>query len=242
MIPLLLASGGVVCLTTTLVLLRALGPRYRIARLLSATPQADITEARELAHGRPVYIRVSGRISSDEEFPDEHDRPLVYRRKRIEISQGGGGWKALADGREAVPFGIQTRDAFIGVDIGAIGDGLIAIPREAVGQLSDLPVDVGPLPGESAFGMAPETPARLLIEQLSAVEHATICGTPVLRDGEPLLTSGGERPLIVTSLEVSAAMRLLAAGHRRRVVLAGMLAALGVGLVLVAAGALVAGL
>ena len=123
MIALLLASGSAVCLATTLVLLRALGPRYRIARLLSATPQVDIAEARELAGGRPGYVRVSGRISSDEEFPDEHDRPLVYRRKRIEVSQAGR-WRALTDDREAVPFGVQTRDAFIGVDISAIGDGL----------------------------------------------------------------------------------------------------------------------
>ncbi len=229
------------CLAMTLVLLRSLGPRYRIARLLSATPEVDIGEARELAHGRPVYVRVSGRISSDEEFPDEHDRPLVYRRKRIELGQASR-WNTLADGREAVPFGIQTRDAFIGVDIGAIGDGLIAIPREAAGQLSDLPADVGPLPDVPASDMAPDTPARLRIEQLSAVEHATICGTPVLRDGEPLLTSGAGRPLIVTSLEVPAAMRLLAAGHRRRVVLAGTLLAVGVLLVLAAAGALLGGL
>ena len=90
--------------------------------------------------------------------------------------------------------------------------------------------------------MAPETPARLLIEQISAVEHATICGTPILRDGGPLLTAGAGRPLIVTSLEVPAAMRLLAAGHRRRVALAGLLLALAVGLVVAAAGALLGGL
>ena len=95
-------------------------------------------------------------------------------------SDGKGGWRTIADEREAVPFGVETRDAFIAIDESAIAEGLVAIPRESTGVLSDLPAEL--LEGIDDLPPA-DTPARLVIEQLSAVEHATVCGTPVLRDG-----------------------------------------------------------
>ena len=230
--------GAVACLFIAFLLLRSLGIRYRVGRLLAVAPTAQIEDARELAARKPKYVRLSGRISSDEEFPDENDRPLVFRRKRIEIASANGMWRTIADEREAVPFGVETRDAFMAVDSAAIGDGLVAIPRESTGKLSDLPADllagVADLPG-------PDTPARLVIEQLSAVEHATVCGTPVLRDGQPMITAGLGRPLVITTLEPPAAMRLLAAGQRPRVLaaaacLGGALVFLGLTLVALIVG------
>jgi hypothetical protein len=85
---------------------------------------------------------------------------------------------------------------------------------------------------QAAAGVAPETPVRLTIEQLSAVEHVSACGRPELRDGDPVLTAGLGRPLVVTALDRPAAMRLLASGARRRVAAAAML--IGAGLMLVA--------
>jgi hypothetical protein len=225
MFPMILLAGALGCGVATLALLRSLGPRYRVGRLLAATPTLEIEDARQAAAGRETYVRVTGRISSDEEFPDENDRPLVFRRKRIEIGDGRGGWRVIADEREAVPFGLETRSAFIAVDETAIDAGLVAIPREAGGRLSDLPAD---LVASIREPPSPDTPARLVIEQLSAVEHATACGTPVLRNGIPTLTTGTGRPLIVTTLEVPAAMRLLAADHRPRVVAAAALLAVAV--------------
>ena len=136
-------------------------------------------------------MRITGRISSEEEFPDENDRPLVFRRKRIDVrvaaaaagGAGAGGWRTIADEREAVPFGIETRDVFIAVDEAAIADGLVAIPRESVGVVADLPKDL--LEGVENVP-AQDVAARLVIEQLSAVEHATVCGTPVMRNGQPV--------------------------------------------------------
>jgi hypothetical protein len=232
-----LLAVGVAALAGTLILLRSLGPRYRVGRLLSAAPAVEITEARALAAGKSVYVRVNGRISSDEEFPDENDRPLVYRRKRIEVG-GPGRWSIVADEREAVPFGVETRSDFIALDEAALGVGLVAIPRVAEGTLADLPADIR----SDVADTPPNAPARLVIEQLSAVEHATVCGMPVLRDGQPTLTAGLGRPLIVTTLEIPAAMRLLAAGHRRRVIAAAALLATGLGLLFAAAVTVLAGL
>jgi hypothetical protein len=238
LIPFILFLAALACVFVAALLLRSLGSRYRVGRLLAATPEVAIDEAVSLAsRSRPTYVRVTGRISSDEEFPDENDRPLVFRRKRLQVAlattrlgaRRESDWRTVADEREAVPFGVETRSAFIAVDDAAIDYGLVAIPRESTGRLSDLPADVA---SDAESSLPPDTAARLLIEQLSAVEHATACGVPTMRDGVPVLTSGLGRPLIITTLDAPAAMRLLAAGARRRVLAsAGLLmaaAALGV--------------
>jgi hypothetical protein len=236
----ILVLAGIVMLFLALALARAIGPGYRIGRTLSAAMQLPLADVlAEAADGRTSgYLRTSGRISSDEEFPDENDRPLVFRRTRLQVREGRD-WRAIEDERTAVPFGIEERGAFLAVDIEALGDGLVVVPREATGVASELPE------GTRAGGHAlpPTTPVRLRIDQLSAVEHATVAG--VVRpgpDGVPTIGAGADRPLIVTSLAPAEAMRVLAAEHRGGVRLASVL--LVAGLATIAAGlvALVVGL
>jgi hypothetical protein len=241
MTPLVLTLAGVAAIAVALLLLRTLGPRARLGRLLAAAPGVSIEEAQELAAGPAVYVRVTGRVSSDEEFPDENDRPLVFRRTRIQVKSPGAQWRELMDEREAVPFGVETRSTFLAVDETALGDGLVAIPRVADGVVGQIPPERTDLL-EAAAGLPADTPMRLTIEQVSAVEHVTACGRPMLRDGQPFLTAGLGRPLIVTSLDQPAAMRILAAGARRRVAAAALLIAAGLVLFVIAAGVLVAGL
>jgi hypothetical protein len=227
----ILAVAAVAALAVALLLLRSIGPRYRIGRLISATPQRTIDDAIAIARdGESRYVRVNGRISSDEEFPDDQNRPLVYRRTRLEVQVADGGWSSIVDEREAVPFGVETRQSYIAVDDAALDGGLVVIPRVSVGKVSDLPAD---LAADVPSGTAPDADARLTIEQLSAVEHATVVGQPVQRDAGATMTAGLGRPLIVTILDQPAAMRVLAGDHRGRVVVATI--ALGVGLGLLAA-------
>lgn len=240
MIAPLLVLGGVALLAGGLVLLRSTGVGYRVGRTLAAAmevPLADVLT--EAAEGRLTgYLRTGGRLASEEEFPDEHDRPLVFRRRRIQVREARA-WKTIEDDRTAVPFGIEERGAYLAVDLDALGDGLVVVPRDAVGVASDLPADSLP----DGMTLAPTTPVRLRIDQLSAVEHATVAG--VVRrghDGQPHITAGEGRPLIVTSLAPAEAMRVLAAEHRGSVRLAS--ASLMAGLATIAAGliALVTGL
>ncbi len=216
-----LAGLALMSIVTVMILLRSLGPGYRVGRLLAATPLVTIEDAAELARGESArYVRVNGRISSAEEFPDEHDRPLVYRRSRIALRDATGRWTTHIEDLEAVPFGVESRSSLIAVDDAALGDGLVVIPREAEGIASDLPQDrIEALPPS----YRPTDPARLTIEQLSAVEHATVCGQPVQGSSGPMLTAGLGRPLIVTTLDAPSAMRLLARHHRRRVLAATVL-------------------
>jgi hypothetical protein len=230
--PIVLAVGGMLALILALLLLRSLGTRFRLGRLLSAAPEVTLEECRELAGGAAVYVRVSGRITSTEEFPDENDRPLVFRRTRLEVQVAPDRWRTVLDEREAVPFGVESRSAFVAIDQDALGDGLVAIPRIATGSARELHGDMA----AAASGVAPDSPVRVTIEQLSAVEHVSACGKPELRDGQAVLTAGLGRPLIVTALDQPAAMRLLASGARRRVTAAAVLIAAGLALVALAVG------
>lgn len=235
-----LALVGIGLLALGLVTLRATGGGYRIGRTLAAAqelPLADVLA--EAGDGRTHgYLRTKGRVSSEEEFPDELDRPLVFRRKRLQVREGRS-WRTIEDERTAVPFGIEERGASLSVDLDALGDGLVVVPRVAVGVASDLAA--GALPDGAT--LPPATPVRLRIDQLSAVEHATVAG--VVRpgpDGTPRITAGSGRPLIVTSLAPPEAMRVLAAEHRVRVRLAAALMVAGLATIVAGLVALVVGL
>lgn len=227
-------------LVVAVLLLRATGTGYRVGRMLAVAMEVPLPDALEAAaSGRtPGYLRTSGRISSDEEFPDENDRPLVYRRQRLQALEGRT-WRTLADDRTAVPFGIEERGAFLVVDVDALGDGLVVVPREAAGTASELPSGALP-PGVT---LRPETPVRLRVDQLSAVEHATVAGVVGSGpDGQPRISAGADRPLIVTSLAPSEAMRVLAAEHRGGVRVASVLLVAGLGAIAAGLAVLVMGL
>lgn len=238
--PLVLIVTGVLAIAVGSLLLRTYGQRARVGRLLAVTPRVSIAEARALAaSGARRYVGVDGRLDADAEFPDEHDRPLVFRRRRLE-ARSGPGWRLLDEQRDEVPFRVREGLEEIDVDVAALDVGLVTLVREAAGTAAEA---AAALPDGVAGHPADDTPVRLRLEQLSTVEHATVLGMPIVGlAGRPLLTAGTGRPLVVSTLERDEAMRVIAGGRRARPVaaavalLAGLLL-LGVGL----AWALVAG-
>jgi hypothetical protein len=219
-VPAVLGVLGLACLLAGALLLRRL-PGYRIARLLRAAPEVSVAEAvAAAAEGEPRYLRIRGRITSDEEFPDEHDRPLVYRRRRLEVARLRGRWASVDDGREAVPFAVEERSAFIAVDAEALGEGLVVLPRIASGTAAEV---MDRLPAE----VDPESEVRFRVDQISAVEVATVAGVPRREGSRVVIGSGLGRPLILTTLEVPAAMRVLGGGRSVPLVAAAGLIAAG---------------
>ena len=203
--PLVLLAFGIALLIAAGLVLRSFGPRLRVGRLLATTPRVTVAEARALAEaGTRRYVRVDGRIDSDQEFEDRDHRPLVLRRTRIE-ARDRGGWRSLEDGRELVQFEIHEGIDAIGIDAQRLDAGLVVVPRESAGTAAEL--------GERASGVPPTTPVRVVIEQLSSVEHATALGMPISDAGSVRLTAGLGRPLVVTTLERDEAIRVLAKGR-----------------------------
>ena len=101
-----------------------------------------IEEAVELAAREPKYVRVSGRISSDEEFPDDKTGRWSFAASASRSARHGQ-WRTIVDEREAVTFGVETRVAFIAVDEWRLGEGVVVIPRVSTGTVGDLPADLG---------------------------------------------------------------------------------------------------
>jgi hypothetical protein len=225
--PLLLVAAGLLAFVAAFLVLRTLGPRYRVGRLLATTPKVTVEQALLLAHqGRDRYVRVDGRIDASEEFEDHDHRPLVFRRTRLEARHARG-WEAFEDSREQVRFGISEGLADIAVDAAALDAGLVVVARESTGVAADLADRV-------PAGIPAATPVRARIEQLSSVEHAVVLGVPVSNGEGPRLTAGLGRPLILTTLELPEAMRVLAGGRTTRPRIAAAL--VGGGALLVAGG------
>jgi hypothetical protein len=226
--PLALIALGFGLFAGGALFLRSLGSGQRVGRLLAGTPRVSIEQAIALTTERiPRYVRVDGRLDSDEEFPDERDQPLIYRRRRLEALRGGH-WQLLGEARDLVPFQLNAGLASIAIDAAALDVGLVVLPREAVGAAAEA---AELLPD----GLDPATTVRLRVEQVSAVEHATVVGTPALdASGKAILTAGTGRPLILSTLDPAEAMQLLSGGRNRALVVAVLLvsglAVLAVGL------------
>jgi hypothetical protein len=182
--------------------------------------------------GEQRFVRVDGRIDSEDDFEDADHRPLVLRRTRFEHRTGRlPSWRTLDLQVEAVPFELNEGLDSIGVDRAALGDGLVVVPRRSVGVVADLGGRVS-VPDRSR----PEAAARVTIEQVSSVEHAIVAGVPTLDPtGAPILSAGGGRPLILTTLEIPEAMRVLTGGAVRRSRTAAACLVAGAGLLAVGA-------
>jgi len=228
--PQLLIAIGAAVLVVGVALLRSFGPSYRVGRLLASAPPVSIGEAVRLARaGERRFVRIDGRIDSDAEFEDADHQPLVLRRTRFESRSAGllARWTTFEQQTEAVPFQLNEGLDTIGIDRAGIGDGLVVVPRRSVGVVGDLG-DRAPT-GDAA--LAPDLPARVTIEQVSSVEHAIVLGFPALDpDGAPIMTAGRGRPLILTTLEIPEAMRILTGGAQGRARAAAASLAIGGGL------------
>jgi hypothetical protein len=229
--PLLLLEIGLAVLAIGVAALLSFGPRYRIGRLLASVPRVSVGEALAMAAAsEPRYVRIDGRIDSDEDFEDADHRPLVLRRTRVEARMGASRrWRTFEHSHEAVAFQLNEGLDSILVDEAALDAGLVVVTRQSVGVAGDL--------GDRLAAVSANVPTRVTIEQVSSVEHAIALGVPVEGpDGKVRLTAGRGRPLILTTLEIPEAMRILTGGAvgRSRLVAA----CLAGGATLVLAGAI----
>ncbi len=177
--PLLLIVLGIAALGAGGLVLRTFGPRYRIGRLLAATPSVSVAEARELAEASdasPRYVAIRGRIDAEHEFEDDAHRPLVLRRARLELRTGAN-WVTVDEHTTAVDFEVREGIDAIGIDHAALLAGLVVVQRESVGRAADAPERI---PADTP----PDTPMRLRVEQVSSVEHAIVLGVPVRAAGD----------------------------------------------------------
>ena len=222
-IPVVLAIAGALALGIAGAILRSFGPRYRVGRLLAVAPRVSVAEAVRIAEsGESAYVRVDGRIDSDDEFEDADHRPLVLRRTTLRWRPPGGrgSWATLDEATEQVGFVVREGLDEIGVATPELADGLVVVPRLRRGQAGDL--------GDHAPASIPaDADVTHTVEQVSSVEHASVAGVPRRgSDGKPVIGAGLGRPLLLTTLEHDEAMRILTGGAtgRARIAIACMVA------------------
>jgi hypothetical protein len=233
-LPLIPLVAGIGALVAGWLILRTYGPSYRVGRLLASTPEVSVGEAVALAGGPARYVRVRGRIDSETDFEDDAHRPLVFRRTRLQL-RSGSDWTAFEDRRERVPFEVREGLDGIAIDDAALDAGLVVVPRESVGTAADAADRV-------PAGTAPTTPVRLLVQQVSSVEHAIVLGVPGLdASGTAHLSAGLGRPLVLTTLEPDEAIRVLTQENPRRPLAAAICFAAGLVLVTLAIGIAIVG-
>lgn len=210
MTPILVVAAGLLALLAGLLVARSFGQGGRLGRLIAGTRIVPIADAVELGRTGPVrYVQVAGRIDAEEPFEDAAHRPLVLRISLLETSSERG-WIVVDRHREAVPFRVVSEGAELDIDVDALDEGLVVLPREAVGTAGEIPER---LPAETP----PGNPVRYTIRQVSAVEHAAVLGVPVAAaDGRVRMAPGEGKPLILSTLERDEAMRMLGAGRRWR--------------------------
>jgi hypothetical protein len=221
--PLLLSTVGFGALIVATTILRSFGPRYRIGRLLAVAPTVSIAEASAIADaGTQRYIRIGGRIDSDDDWEDADHRPLVLRRTAYAWRPAGGGrWRSFDAQLEVVPFVVREGLDEIAVDAAGIADGLVTVPRQHLGHAADIEA-------MTAAGIDPAADARVEVSYVSTVDHATVLGVPHrTADGQLVIGPGMGRPLIVSILEDEEAMRVLTGGAtgRSRLAVAALVAA-----------------
>lgn len=221
--PLLLSTVGFAALIVATTILRSFGPRYRIGRLLAVAPHVSIAEARTLAEqGVQRYVRIDGRIDSEDDWEDDDHRPLVLRRTTYAWRPAAGGrWRTFDAKLEVVPFVVREGLEEIAVDSSAIAEGLVTVPRQRVGTAADLEA-------MTAVGIDPAAEARMETGYVSTVDHAAVLGVPQRgKDGQVVIAPGLGRPLIISILEDAEAMRVLTGGatQRSRIAVAALIAA-----------------
>jgi hypothetical protein len=148
--------------------------------------------------------------------------------------RGTARWRPFDTRLEAVPFLVREDLDELDVDASGIGDGLITVARERVGQAEEFEA-------MTARGIDPTADARMEIGFVSTVDHAAVLGVPQRSpDGHVVIGPGLGRPLIVSILEDDEAMRVLTGGATGRsriavgaLVTAGVCFAVAVGLWLV---------
>ena len=228
-IPTVLILFGLAALALGAVILRTFGPGYRVGRFLAATRSVSVADAVAMAtSGGPAqYVKITGRIDSETDFEDAAHRPLVFRRTRID-AKAGRKWRSIDDVREAVPFEVNEGLESVGIHHEDLDEGLVVLPRQSVGTAADAPEWM-------SSDWDPATVVRLLVQQVSNVEHAIVAGVPTLDPaGKPMLAAGLGKPLILTTLATDEAMRVLAGEHPRRPLVVAI--SLVVGVVFVSVG------
>jgi hypothetical protein len=232
------AAAGAVLASAGLLAIRSSGARMGLARRFAGAQGYHVADVlRGAAPGRAV--RVAGRIRCREPIRTSGGERLVLLHRDVEVRVPGAGWLPVQRLREARPFDLWDHAGAVRVAPDLVAEPLVVIPDRWQGRPEELPAELAAAVREIAarLGAEPDA-ARAETRRVSVVDRLELLAD-VGHDGHGAAALRPPRGgLVVSNLELDAAMRLLG-GPRRRRVLAGS-AAVAIGLLLVTIGAVLA--
>jgi hypothetical protein len=237
-LPLTVLMAGVLLVLAGGGALRWSGARAGVGRRLAAARQVRVADllTEDPPPARPV--RVVGRIRCADPILTAQGDRLVALHRDVEVRMARGGWRTIERRRETRGFELWDHGGSLAIDPAAAAEPLVVIPHVWRGDPAELGAEHrAALARLTAEGGDPGA-ARSVTRTLSVVERLLVLAA-VRRAADGTISlfppPGG---YVISALELDDAMRLL--GGPRRGLLLPAAAAIGVGALLTAVGAVLA--
>lgn len=215
------ATGAIALVAAGLLLVGASGARVALALRLAGARQVRVGELQDLDPLPARALRIAGRIRCSEPLTARDER-LVALHRDVEVRLEDGGWRTIERVRETRSFELWDHSASVRIDPAQAAEPLVTIPHVWKGRPQELQeeahraaVDRLNREGRRPIAARSTTRAVSVVERLLVLARARRGA-----DGDVTLEAppGG---LVISSLELPDAMRLLG-GPRRRLMLAGI--------------------
>jgi len=222
----LLLAGGL--LLGGFLLARSSGARIALGRRLAGAREHRVGDLADLdpAPGRPV--RVVGRIRCPDPIVTARDDRLVALHRDVEVQLPDGSWRTIERLRITRRFDLWDHDGSLAIDAAEAAEPLVTLPHVWRGSVDEL-TDEGHVAAVERLRAEgrPPVAARSATRMVSVVERllvlarvdATAPGVVSLRP-----PPGG---LVISTLDLPDAMRLLGGSGRGRLIAGSVLRALG---------------
>lgn len=231
-----LAAIGLALLALSLVALRSSGARPSVARRLAGPQELKVGRLLDEDAGeipdRPV--RITGRIRCREPLDAGDGERLVAFHRDVEVLVGTR-WRSVERMRETRSFELWDHDGSLSVDPAAAAEPLITIPHAWHGSPDELEEPHASAAARLAERHGPITEARAISRTLNVTDRLLVLARPVRGADGTIHLEPPEGGYLISNLALDDAMRVL--GGRNRRVAAGGVVGIGLGIALLAVGA-----
>jgi hypothetical protein len=220
-VPLLaMAVGGLGVVLGTL-LVRSSGADTRAGRRLAGARAVALGDLRDLAQRDalpPGPIRVHGRVRCANPIVTVDGDQLALHHRDVELQLPGGQWRTVERLRDVRPIDLWERTASVPLDLAQLAEPLIAIPEVWEGSPHELDPSHQPAVERIRTELGPPQRARATTRRVMLVDHLIVLAVASRAADGSLVLDPPTGGFLATSVDLDVAMRLLAGGHRTRMV------------------------
>ncbi len=211
--------------------IRASGAQPGIARRFAGAREHRVGDLLDIQEPPARPIRVVGRVRCADPLRTAEGDTLVAYHRDVDVELPRGGWRPIERLRETRSFDLWDHDGAATVDPALASEPLVTIPHVWRGEVAELEASFGPAIERLAASGTQPGRARAVTRTISTVERVGVLAL-VRREGAVVRLDPPRGGFVLSTVDLPAAMRLLA-GPRRRLMVAGYAGILGGALLLV---------